>query len=104
VKAVDMSADEARQEFGKAFRAPGHVFLLNSQPGVLNDRRGHTELATAVLKMGGMFPSATICEMMGEDGRALTKEKAQEYAKRFGLVYLDGAEIIEEWKNSKWSR
>ena len=104
MKVVDMSAEEARQEFGTAFRAPGHVFLLNSQPGVLNDRRGHTELSTAILKMGGMFPSATICEMMGDDGKALTKEKAQEYAKRNGLIYLDGAEIIEEWKRSKWSR
>jgi 3,4-dihydroxy 2-butanone 4-phosphate synthase len=101
---ADMSPEEAQTEFGKAFRAPGHVFLLNSQPGVLNDRRGHTELSTALLKMGGMFPSATICEMMGDDGKALSKEKAHEYAKRYGLVHLEGAEIIEEWKRSKWSK
>jgi 3,4-dihydroxy 2-butanone 4-phosphate synthase len=99
-----MGPEDAQKEFGKYFRAPGHVFLLNSQPGVLNDRRGHTELSTALLKMGGMFPSATICEMMGDDGKAMSKEKAHEYAKRYGLVYLEGAEIIEEWKSSKWSK
>jgi len=94
----------AREEFGRNFRAPGHVFLLNSQPGMLNDRRGHTELASALLKMGGMFPSATICEMMGDDGKALSKDKAQDYARRYGLNYLEGAEIIEAWQSSKWSQ
>lgn len=97
-------AEAAKDAFGTSFRAPGHVFLLNSQPGVLNDRRGHTELSTAMLKMAGMFPSATMCEMMGDDGKALSKEKAQEHAKRYGLAYLEGAEIIEEWKKSEWGR
>ncbi|MBI0583891.1 MAG: 3,4-dihydroxy-2-butanone-4-phosphate synthase [Methanomassiliicoccus sp.] len=101
-RVLDLDAETAKKEFGMAFRAPGHVFLLNSQPGVLDDRKGHTELATGLLKMAGMFPSATICEMMGDDGKALRKEKAQEYARRFGIPYLEGAEIIEAWK--KWVR
>jgi 3,4-dihydroxy 2-butanone 4-phosphate synthase len=103
-RVTGMDPETARGEMGAAFRAPGHVFLLNSQPGVLNDRRGHTELATALMKMGGMYPSATICEMMGDDGKAMRKEKAQEYAKRYGLPYLEGAEIIEEWKKSVYSK
>jgi 3,4-dihydroxy 2-butanone 4-phosphate synthase len=103
-RVTGMDPETARSEMGAAFRAPGHVFLLNSQPGVLNDRRGHTELATALMKMGGMYPSATICEMMGDDGKAMRKEKAQEYAKQYGLPYLEGAEIIEEWKKSVYSR
>ena len=99
-----MTQDEAKEALGKEFRAPGHVFLLNSQPGMLNDRKGHTELSSSLLTMAGMYPSATVCEMLGEDGRSLRKEKAQEYARRSGLVYLDGAEIIDAWKASKWSR
>ncbi len=70
-----MKDEMARERFGALFRAPGHVFLLNSQPGMLNDRKGHTELSSALLRMGGMFPSATICEMMGDDGKALSKDK-----------------------------
>ena len=100
----DMDPEAAKDAFGADFRAPGHVFLLNSQPGVLNDRKGHTELSTALLKMEGMFPSATMCEMMGDDGKALRKEKAQEHAKRYGLAYLEGAEIVDAWKASEWSR
>lgn len=99
-----MTPEEARDAFGKDFRAPGHVFLLNSQPGMLDARKGHTELSSALLTMAGMYPSATICEMMGDDGKALKKAKAQEYAERFGLPYLDGAEIIDAWKDGKWSR
>lgn len=100
----DKDPETAKDLFGESFRAPGHVFLLNSQPGVLNDRKGHTELSTAMLKMAGLFPSATMCEMMGEDGKALSKEKAQERAGRYGLTHLEGAEIIEAWKKSEWSR
>lgn len=100
----DMDPEIARNEMGAAFRAPGHVFLLNSQPGVLDDRRGHTELATALLKMGGMYPSATVCEMMGDDGKSMRKEKAQEYARRYGVPYLEGSEIIEAWKKSVYSK
>lgn len=99
-----MTQEEAKEALGKDFRAPGHVFLLNSQPGMLDVRRGHTELASALLTLAGMYPSATVCEMLGDDGRSLRKEKAQEYASRSGLVYLDGAEIIEAWGASKWSK
>jgi len=99
-----MTQEEAKEALGKDFRAPGHVFLLNSQPGMLDVRRGHTELASALLTLAGMYPSATVCEMLGDDGRSLRKEKAQEYASRSGLVYLDGAEIIEAWEASKWSK
>ena len=102
--AKDMTPQEAKEALGKDFRSPGHVILLNSQPGMLNDRRGHTELSSALLTMAGIYPSATVCEMLGDDGRSLRKEKAQEYASRSGLVYLDGAEIIDAWKASKWSK
>jgi len=103
-RAEEMTVEDAKEALGKDFRSPGHVFLLNSQSGMLNSRKGHTELSSALLKLAGMYPSATVCEMLGDDGKALTKEKAQEYAKRSNLVYIDGAEIIDAWKSSKWSR
>ena len=93
-----LSAEDARSAFGKSFRAPGHIHLLNSTPQLLSKRKGHTELATAMMVMAGVTPSATICEMMGEDGNALNKEKAKRYADRFDLCFLEGKEIIEFWK------
>lgn len=97
-KALTMEDGWAKREFGKNFRAPGHVHLLNTSRRILEERFGHTELATALVIMAGLTPTATVCEMMGEDGNALSKEGASKYARDGGLVFLEGAEIIEGWK------
>lgn len=98
----DMSDELARAEFGKTFRAPGHVHLLNASKELLVKRFGHTELSSALMVMTGLTPSATVCEMMGDDGHALSKEKAKEYAQRFDLCFLEGTQIIDSWK--KWEK
>ena len=89
----------AKQEFGKNFRAPGHIHLLNTAERILETRFGHTELASALVIMAGLVPSATVCEMMGDDGKALSKKEARVYAKTHGLVFLEGADVIEAWKS-----
>lgn len=88
----------ASEEFAKNFRTPGHVHLLNASDKLVLERQGHTELCTALMKMAGLTPSATICEMMGDDGRALSKEYAAKYAEERGLIILEGKDIIEAWK------
>jgi len=97
-KMVIDDGEMARVAFGRDFRSPGHVHLLNASKNLLTTRKGHTELTTALIKMSGLTPSATICEMMGEDGNALSKEKAKEYAKEFDLCFLEGQEIINAWR------
>lgn len=91
----------AREAFVREFRAPGHVALLNPAPRLLDERTGHTELATALLLMAGLTPSATLCEMLGDDGRALRKADAKRYAEARALVFLEGREILEAWR--AWS-
>jgi 3,4-dihydroxy 2-butanone 4-phosphate synthase len=91
------SEAELRRDFGRRFRAPGHVILLNASEGLLSKRSGHTEMATALVQMAGLIPSATICEMMGDDGTAKSRVEAREYAKARGLVFLEGDEVKEEW-------
>ena len=66
---------EAQDLFGQRFRAPGHVHLLTATEGLLSARRGHTELSTALMVMAELVPSATICEMMAEDGGSLKREE-----------------------------
>jgi 3,4-dihydroxy 2-butanone 4-phosphate synthase len=88
----------AADTFAKNFRSPGHVHLLNASEKLVLDRQGHTELATALMVLAGLTPTATICEMMGDDGRALSKNRAQKYATDNGLLYLEGREIIKSWK------
>ena len=95
---------QAAEAFTSNFRSPGHVHLLNASDRLVLDRQGHTELATALVTLAGLTPTATICEMMGDDGRALSREKAKEYAAKNGLPFLDGAEVIKAYKESLKSR
>jgi len=92
------SDDMLRRTFGQQFRAPGHVVLLNASEGLLTKRVGHTEMATALVSMADLTPTATICEMMGDDGKALHKTLAAEYAKVNGLVFIEGAAIKTFWE------
>lgn len=98
-KAESLPAAKAQEEFGAQFRSPGHVILLNAAEGGLAARRGHTELATELLRQARLVPSATICEMLGDDGRALGKKAAQAYAQRHGLVFLTGQEVVDAWQD-----
>jgi 3,4-dihydroxy 2-butanone 4-phosphate synthase len=88
----------AMEALGREFRSPGHVPLLNAAEGLVETRRGHTELTTALLTMARLVPSATICEMMGDDGRAMTRQDAKEYAGARNLVFLEGRDVVEAWR------
>jgi len=86
--------DVSEKRFGLEFRSPGHVHLLISSG--LEFREGHTELTTALVEMSGLIPVACICEMMdSKTHKALTAGKAQEYAKKNNMVFLEAGEIKE---------
>ena len=94
----DDPAEEKIIKLGKNFRSPGHVHLLNTSDSILASRKGHTELSTALMMLAGVSPSATICEMMGDDGNAMSKEDVKRYAEMNNHVFLEGEEIIEAWE------
>jgi 3,4-dihydroxy 2-butanone 4-phosphate synthase len=91
----------AAHVFSEEFRSPGHVPLLNAADPLLVERRGHTELTTALMIMAGLAPTATICEMMADDGRAVSKKDAKAYARARNLVFLEGQDIVRAWRS--WS-
>ena len=97
----NLSKKEAMAEFGKQFRAPGHVTMLNAAKGLLDKRQGHTEFTTALMLMAGLAPTASICEMMWETGKARPRKEAARYAEENGLVMLSGEGIMAEWKRRK---
>jgi len=88
--------------FGKEFRSPGHIPICVASEKLLDERRGHTELVVSLLEMAELTPAGSGCEIMGDDGKALSKQKAKQYAEDKNLVFLEGKEIIEAWK--KWSK
>lgn len=95
-----LDGSEAMAEFGKGFRAPGHVHLLIARGGLVEERQGHTELSTSLMILSRTIPSATIVEMLGDDGFSLSREKAEEYANRHDYLFLEGREIIGLWKEN----
>ncbi len=94
---ADAPSAIAKEDFGREFRAPGHVILLNGAPNGLADRQGHTELSLELMRLAGLVPSATMCEMMAPDGNALDKAGAAAYAEAQGLVFLTGADVVAAW-------
>jgi 3,4-dihydroxy 2-butanone 4-phosphate synthase len=91
------TAEERKASLGKNFRAPGHVHLLNTSENILRNRKGHTELATALMVLAGVNPSATICEMIGDDGNAMSKKSVIDYALKKGYTFVEGDDILKEW-------
>jgi len=93
--------EQIAQDLGKDFRCPGHVHLLNASEHLLQNRHGHTELCSAIMYMAGVLPSATICEMMGDDGNSNTKQNCMDYAKQHGIPYVTGDEVLAAWADFK---
>jgi len=100
VKNIDSTT--AMKKFGKEFRSPGHVPICIASEHLLRERKGHTELVISLLELAGLTPVGSGCEMMGEHGKALSKEDAKRYAENNNLVFLEGAEIIKAW--TAWSK
>jgi 3,4-dihydroxy 2-butanone 4-phosphate synthase len=88
------AADPAALSFADTFRSPGHVHLLRAAPS-LSERRGHTELAVALLAAAGRPPAGVVCEMLdGDSGGALSVADARAYADRHDLAFLEGADVL----------
>ena len=97
-RAVQDVIDEKPLSFKEQFRTPGHMPILIAAENLLHQRHGQTELSVAMAEMAGITPSITICEMLDdESGLALSKEDAMEYAKKHGLIFIEGSEVIAAW-------
>ena len=90
-----------REQFRAEFISPGHIPLLYAAPGLLGERKGHTELAVSLARMAGLSESVTVCEMLGDSGGARAPEAARRYAEEHGWPFLEGRTIAEAWR--AWS-
>jgi 3,4-dihydroxy 2-butanone 4-phosphate synthase len=76
-KIIDLDDGFATKIFGKEFRSPGHIPICVAADKLLDERKGHTELVISIMKMAGLPLSGSGCEMIGNNGKALTKENAK---------------------------
>ncbi|HVX03273.1 MAG TPA: 3,4-dihydroxy-2-butanone-4-phosphate synthase [Nitrososphaera sp.] len=90
------------EDFARNFRAPGHVPVLIATKNLLSDRNGHTELCVYLMKLANMTPAVAICEMMdSQTHRALSIEKAHEYAQKSGIPLVEASELKEAHQKAK---
>ena len=99
---VKKSLNGGGAHFSEHFRTPGHCALLRAADNLLDQRHGQTELSVALARMASVTPSITICEMLDdESGYALPKSGAKAYAKKHGLVFVEGKEVLDRWEAEK---
>jgi 3,4-dihydroxy 2-butanone 4-phosphate synthase len=98
---ADLSDDDLKERFVAEFTSPGHLPILYAAPGLVRERKGHTELAISLARMAGLSESVTVCEMLGDSGGPRSPEAARRYATEHGWSFLEGRAITEAW--IQWS-
>lgn len=74
---------------------PGHLFPLRARPGLLKERRGHTEGSVELCVLSGLKPIAVIIEIMNEDGTMTKGEQLEKFAKIYNLNIISIEEIYD---------
>ncbi len=95
-KIIESNISNKKHRFTSEFKIPGHVPLLIASDGLLKSRQGHTEMSVYLMNLAKLPPVAAICEMMDpETYLAMTVSKAQKYADKYGIPFIDGQELLE---------
>ncbi|GAA1537444.1 3,4-dihydroxy-2-butanone-4-phosphate synthase [Kribbella lupini] len=71
------------------FLQPGHVFPLAARPGLLAERKGHTEATVALCVAAGLAPVGVCCEVMRPDGVMADAVDLEQFALRWDLPMID---------------
>lgn len=73
---------------------PGHIFPIMAQPGGVLTRAGHTEAGCDMARMAGFEASATIVEIMNEDGTMARRPELEKFADEHNLKIGTIADLI----------
>jgi 3,4-dihydroxy-2-butanone 4-phosphate synthase len=75
---------------------PGHLFPLRARPGLLSERRGHTEGCVEILRLAGMKEVGVIIEIMDEYGKMIKGDTLRQFAKIYNLTFVSIEELHDE--------
>jgi 3,4-dihydroxy-2-butanone 4-phosphate synthase len=70
---------------------PGHQSLLKISTNGILERQGHTEASSEIVTLAGYYRSATICELIDEEGVPRRLDGCLKFAKKYNIkiVYLE---------------
>lgn len=80
---------------------PGHIFPIMAKKGGILIRAGHTEAGCDLARLAGLEPSATIVEILNEDGSMARRPDLEEFAKEHQLKIGTIADLIEYRMNTE---
>jgi 3,4-dihydroxy 2-butanone 4-phosphate synthase / GTP cyclohydrolase II len=73
---------------------PGHVFPLRAAEGGVLRRPGHTEAAVDLVRLAGLRPAATLCEVVNEDGSCMRLPQLVPFVRQHGLTLISIADLV----------
>lgn len=76
-------------------RRPGHIFPLQSKEGGVLKRAGHTEAGMDLMKIGNLYPSCVISELVNDDGSVAKFKEITQFADQHNLVIISVDDIIK---------
>jgi len=80
---------------------PGHIFPIMAKKGGTLIRAGHTEAGCDLARLAGLEPSATIVEILNEDGSMARRPDLEEFAEQHQLKIGTIADLIEYRMNTE---
>jgi 3,4-dihydroxy 2-butanone 4-phosphate synthase / GTP cyclohydrolase II len=77
------------------FARPGHIFPIRAKKGGVLVRAGHTEAAIDLMKLADLQPTATLCEIIKDDGEMARGQDLKEFAKKHDLKITTIKDLIQ---------
>lgn len=80
---------------------PGHVFPLRTVEGGVLRRAGHTEAASDLARLAGLYPSGVLCEIMSDDGSMARGGELYAFARQHRLPLVTVKDLIAYRRRSE---
>ena len=80
---------------------PGHMFPLIAKDGGVLQRAGHTEASLDLARLAGLKPVSLLVEIIDEDGKMARGKRLREISKKYDLILITIADLIEYRRRSE---
>jgi 3,4-dihydroxy 2-butanone 4-phosphate synthase / GTP cyclohydrolase II len=76
------------------FGRPGHIHPMRARAGGVFERIGQTEAGVDLARLSGLYPSATMCEIMNPDGTMMRRPDLRKFADHHQLKMISVADLV----------
>ena len=73
---------------------PGHIFPIQTMPGGILSRAGHTEASSDLCRLAGLKPYGVMCEILDDDGNMARMARLEQLNKEHDLRIVSVEELI----------